>query len=923
MSFNNQKFIKKPALTIAFISLFFSYAALADKYLDNAISSLEKNEISSAVIELKNSIQNSPKDAKPRFLLGGIYLQRGDYLSAEKELSLALELGASIEEIAPSLMRAKLNLGRNQQVIDYVEENRVNDPYINSELLALKAIAELNLNQLDAAKQSLQLAGDTALDSQYVKLGQAKLDAAQKNIDQALSIVDEIINKNNLSTDAWLFKGHLEMAKKDFASAAESYTKAHQLSPQAGQYTLLIARALVLNGQMKEAETYVDNILQQYPTQAFANDLKASIRFSKSDYESAKQHADRAINNGSTNVGTSLISGVSSYKLKLYEQANHRLGQVLPSLPQDHFARRLYIATQLKLGYINEAIQELKKLDINSKDNSTFLSQTSMELAKLGRDEEALQLAKKAYAGNENEFNELMLGMVKLSTNDASGIEEIKSAVAEQPNKRKAELGIGYYYLKLGAVEEAKEIADKWIKANGDDVDALLLKGSTLNIQKKSQQAEQLYTKALNINPNHVQANIFYAQFLAANKEWSKAFHHAYKAKEMAPDNKVTTDILYASAIPANKTQDLLDLINQQISNDPSNTNLTPQKAMALVLNKQTSEAINLLESLPPQDKNAQTFSLLGNIYFTQQRWIDAERAYQSWLEIAPTDVDAHIRNIYIRKLTKKYGSGIALADEAINLFPNDIRFPILKTELLLNSGDSESAQQVLNTLDANAQNLPYTLKLQGTVYMHKKQWDKAITTFQQRYKVNPSLETAKELSTLYVRNGQSTDAINFLSEIIKQDPLKARSLRLLLADIQSTVDPQSAINQYEMIIEKEPTNVIALNNLSWLYIDQSNIKEACKYSKRAYQIAGSQPAIQDTHGYCLLKAGETKQAVAMLKTAYQAVSTHPEIALHYVESLIADGQTSQAKQVLNNVDTNIPKFVAQKQTLEIQLTRL
>ncbi|MFV0448242.1 MAG: XrtA/PEP-CTERM system TPR-repeat protein PrsT [Vibrio sp.] len=923
MPFNNQYVLKRSALMLALSSLVISYAALADKYLDNAIEYMEKNETSSAIIELKNSIQNSPNDAQPRFFLGSIYLQQGSFLAAEKELTKALELGIANEEIAPLLLRTKLNLGKNQEVINYIDNHRVSDPYLNSELLALKAMAELNLNQVDAAKQSLQLAGDIALDSQYVKLSLARLDAAQKNIDQALKTIDELLDKDDSNADAWIFKGHLQMVRKDFAAAAESYSKAFQLAPSAGQYTLFISRALVMSGQMDKAQPYVDNVLNQYPNQVLANDLKAAIDFSNNQFEPAKQHADRAINNGSTSLATSLISGVSAYKLKLYEQANHRLRQIQPRLPDDHLARRLYIVTQLKLGYIDEAIEELGKLNTDSKQNSAFLSQTSMELANLGRNEEALMLAKKAYVSDNSDFNEMMLGIVKLSANDASGIDELKHAVAEQPDKRKAELGIGYYYLQLGAFDEAQNIADNWLKKNNKDTDALVLKGAVSQSQQHVEQAKKLYNQALTINPNHIQANILYAQILSAEEQWENAFQYAYRAKTLAPGNESATNLLYVCSTKAGKTEELLSLINKQLAQNPSDLTLIPQKAMALVLNEQNSQAINLLESLPKQNQTPQTWSLLGNIYFTQQRWIDAERAYLAWLNIAPADVNAHIRSIYISKLSNKYGSGIALADEAINVFPNDIRFPMLKTELLLESGKPEAAQQVLNTLDTNAHNLPYILKLQGTVYIQEQLWDKAISTFQQRYKAAPGVDTAKELATLYVKNHQASKAVNFLSATIQQEPQKARALQLLLADIQSVVDPKAATQQYIEIIAREPKNVMALNNISWLYIQQNNLHEACKYSARAYQLAGSQPAIQDTHGYCLLQAGETKQAVSMLEQAYQAVKTQPEIALHYVEGLIAEKQFAEAKRVLNNIDTNNPKFVADKKTLEIKLTRL
>ncbi len=919
-----QKFIRKSTLIFTLTtSLLYSYSSLADKYLDNAQKYLEKNDIPAAVIELKNSIQNSPNEALPRVLLGQIYAQQGSYLDAEKELARSIELGATPEDVVPLLMRVKLNMAKNQEVIDYLEANRFSDPYVNSELLAIKAIAELNLNQVDAAKQSLQLAGDTALDSQYVKLSQARLDAAQRNIDQALSIVEDVISINESNTDAWLLKGHLEMAQKSYDLAAESYSKAYKISPKASYYTLFISRALVLGGQLEKAQPYVDSILKHSPNQILANDLKATIDFSNNDFESAKQHADRALNNGSNSLSAALISGVSAYRLKLYEQANNRFRQVLPRLPEDHFARRLYIATQFKLGYIDDAVKELSALNSESKETSAFLAQSSMELSKLGRNEEALKLAQKAYESDDGQFNEMMLGMVKLSGKDASGIEDLKSAIQEQPDQRKAELGIGYYYLQLGALDEADEITDKWLKADKNDVDALTLKATTFQARQEKDKAKQTYLEALTINPEHQRANVLYAQLLANSGEWEEAFKYAYKAKELSPNDKSATRLLYVSSKQANKTAELVELIDKQLSQDPSNLELIPQKAMALALNGDTNQALHLLENQPEQNKTANVWAMIGNVYFAQQQWTDAERAYLKWLALAPTEINAHIRSVFISSVTKKYDSGIALADKAMQLFPNDIRFSILKAELLNKSGKTVRAQQVLDAMDPKVKELEYVLKQQAFIYLTNNELEKALSILQQRYSAYPSLESAKDLTILYTRMKQHDKAIEFLSQVIEQHPDKARSLQLLLADVESKHVPEKAIKQYEDIIEREPNNVIALNNLAWMHMDKNQYTKACQYSQRAYDLANGHPQISDTHGYCLLKNGDVKAAVSILEKAYKAISTYPEIALHYTESLIADGQVQQAKIVLDSIVTDDAKFLNQKKALEIKLSSL
>ena len=76
-----------------------------EQLLSAARQHVAKGEPKSAVIQLKNLLQQTPANGPARLMLGQLYLDTGDTLSAEKELRRALELGTNPGDVAPLLGR--------------------------------------------------------------------------------------------------------------------------------------------------------------------------------------------------------------------------------------------------------------------------------------------------------------------------------------------------------------------------------------------------------------------------------------------------------------------------------------------------------------------------------------------------------------------------------------------------------------------------------------------------------------------------------------------------------------------------------------------------------------------------------------------------------------------------------------------------
>ncbi|BCN27281.1 XrtA/PEP-CTERM system TPR-repeat protein PrsT [Vibrio alfacsensis] len=921
MSYGKEVGTNRTALIgLALAALLYSQGSIANnKYIDSAQEYLNKNETNAAMIELKNAIQQSPEDGLARFMLGKIYLQQGNFSNAEKELSRAIKYGYSPDDSVPLLARSLLSQNKLEETVLLLEEFDLSDSLASSELFAIAAMAEIRLNNVEKTKALLEQAGT---ETHYAKLAHATYLSATNERDEAQKSIDALLKLDNSNSDTWILNGHLAMTRNDFDIAYESYKKASELSPMAIQYQFFMANALVHDKRLAEASPIVDELLKINSQGSYINELRAIILFADKNYADAKIHADRALNNGSKSLRAATISGVSAFQLGQFEQAHRILKKVSPRLPNNHIVNRLYHVTQLKLGYLDEAIESLNSYDIQTKEDSAFISRASMELAKIGRNDMALELAQKA-SENDSSQAEATLGLIKLANNDLTGIDDLQSALEDNIALPGAKRALVNYYLLRKELDEADAVANKWLKENPSDIDGLIVKGIVSKEKGQLEQAKSYYNQVQELAPHNTQALVELAGIESLMNRPDAALSLLLSAKEQSPNDHNVSKKLIEYSQELNRLPEAIALIDKQLKSDPFNRHLKIQKAHALELSGGKEAAIDILESLPNSDKDAAVWKLLGNLYYSEGDLSQAKRNYEQWLDLAKYNPAAYIGNIQLAKHSGDFNEGLKLVNRAIEIFPNDFRFQYLKAELLYRKGELNAAQRELAKLPQGIQETANFLRLQGIIYIAKEDYPAAVNVHKARYDLKPTIITARELAHAYALNGQENEAINFLIQLMNEYGESVWPLKLKLAELYIDSQPDKAIEEYKTILEKQPSNPLALNNLAWLYLDKEQPSKACEFAKKAYEIANQSVEIADTYGYCLFKSGDTQKALELLELAYTSKQYSPEIALHFAEVLISDKQVKQATDVLSNIVTKDPSLVATKNELEEQAKRI
>jgi tetratricopeptide (TPR) repeat protein len=112
------------------------------------------------------------------------------------------------------------------------------------------------------------------------------------------------------------------------------------------------------------------------------------------------------------------------------------------------------------------------------------------------------------------------------------------------------------------------------------------------------------------------------------------------------------------------------------------------------------------------------------------------------------------------------------------------------------------------------------------------------------------------------------------------------------------------ALAVYKRIVEKDPKNPTALNNIANILIETSpdNAQEALGYIERAVAILPNNAVLLDTQGTVLILLKRYEEAAQALSVATKA-GGDPRSALHWYIALINAGKTQEAEKVKPMID--------------------
>jgi len=887
-------------ITSFFLFLLFSCSTPKNnaELILEAKSYIQNGDNASAAIVLKNVIKNDDSLGEARYLLGHLYAKENKFLDAQKEIEKAIMSGYKEPFVFIELAKSQIATNQFDNVLSTLEEQKFisNDEKIQANFLMAQAF--LRLDKIELAKKQIALANKVDNKSLYTLLGESLIAAYENNYEKALSLLTIILNKNNAMQDALLLKGSILSNQGHYLESAQTYLIYTKINPHNSGIKSLIAHNLIRGGEYKDAQKIVDELLNDGVDNPTVNVLAAQLSYLNKHYQKSKEFADKTLQ--ITNNGLAkMISGLSSFYLKEYEQSYTKLTSIASNLPSDHQVHKVLAILQLKLGYTEELSKTINKLDNLNASDAELFANIGIGLAKKRKTKEASEMFSRAVNLAPLDAKiKAKQGIYKNFIDDDSATDDLKQALKLDPNLQEANIALAMSYLKQGKINNATKIAEAWLKNNPKNISALILNGNIALKKDKTDLASSYFKQAVALDETNTTSLFNLAVVLSDNKKFEESSQLLEQLINNNSEFPLAYRLLITNSINLHEEEKLEQTLKLLTTNKPNS--IWPRIILArrYISKNQNDKAIELLRELNEFNRLPPAYFLaLSNAYIKTNKNDVIDSLFEQWQTAQPQEIKAYTMYIDLLDRRQEYKRALTTIEKALKqpLFKNNFQLLSLEAYYLLANIQPEIANQKITLLAKQNPAHPFILRLEGQLALAKNNYDDAINYLLKSIKLKNNAFTGLYLATAYTKNNQEDKAITFLENSLKKYP-DNKLYKNVLTELYINSSPQNAIKQYQEMISLNKNDYVALNNLAWVLYNDKQYQKAEKYALKAIKVQPKNPQILDTLGLIQIKLNNITGAIKSLEQANSILSRDKAIALHLVEAYKLNNNVDKAE---------------------------
>lgn len=666
------------------------------------------------------------------------------------------------------------------------------------------------------------------------------------------------------------------LANGDVKSAYACFRKATDLNPKhtAAQVKLSeIMAALGDKGAVQEAAKRASEVIAK-GADVDAFDALALAQYRLGNREDAEKVLDQALEK----FPASLSSSVELAKVRLARNdlkgAEQALQQAVSNDPKSAHPHVALGALYLAERQLPQAEQQFRAaLNIDPKSGQSLLNLGAIEIHDGHLDAADRIFTKLSQLPDKQYKPAHAIFLFRTGKRDAA-IAEFEKLSAADPSDRDAEARLVGAYMSVNRPADAERVLNASLKRSPKDVDALLLRSRVYLATGKPDAAKSDLTRAVGYRNESPDAHYLLARVYGTKGNLAEQQQEFGEALRLNPAYLPARLAMAQSLLRSNQAQSAVNVLNESPKAQQNLPAILIARAWALLASGETSEARVAIDPVLAAGRPPEALMLDATIRFVSKDYSGARNSVEEILKARPDELRALGLLFRIYAAEKQIPAGVQAVRSWAAKSPKSAPVQNMLGEVLLSANDRAAAREALAAAIAADPNF------------------------------RPALLTMAQLD---IQNGNADKARSSLQRMAAGGDSTAE---LILGDLEfRNGNMDAATADYRKVLDKDPNNIAALNNLAFLLIDHAHaVDEGLKFAQKAQQLAPESNSTNDTLGWAYFKKGDYTNALTYLSRGADKNPT-PVEKYHLAIAYIKSGNSTKGQELLQAALKADPKL--------------
>jgi len=907
----------KNSLRASLLSLLFiTSSTFANENLDanyeEALIAFQNEEFSSAVIHLKNIIQENPTHMPSRVLMAQILITQGNGSAAQIELDRARDGKVDNDRLITLYGQAYVLQGKYDEAIAVAKIGQRNEQ-IESELLLIRGQAYIGKKQYNLADKAFISALTLKPKNQLALLGRAQIALQASEVKQALTYIDLSLTRIKPFINGWILKSKILHRLGDRQSALLAIDEALKINDKHLSARLTKAMLHIELQEYQQAIPHVDYILDEIPNEPRAGYLKAIINASLSRTDNGSSD-----NNKLTEVIATLaavppevmrntpdyyfLAGLTNFQFGNLNDAHRYLSYYLNYVEFDIDSVRMLATIEIEQGDLNSARHLLTKTNVarpGNPDILTLLGLTYLQLEDSAKAQFYFEKVVDSYP--HSTVNVSNLARSKMQSGDYQSAIEVLSAVKDNElNGTQIKLLLIDSYQNTKNYSSAINIAKALITEFPQNSFFQQRIGMLYGLNRQLPEAKAAFEQSLKLNDANIIAMVHLARMDNIAGDFDKALIFLQTKLAIFDKNTLLMTEISDSYLFKKDIDNALLWIQKSYAQNPNDFYVVLKLSRILAKQNKLDEAVDLVDvfiGLNP--KQPQALLTIAKLYQQQNKHQQAVLALRDYVEKSRKKANALI--VLAKAQLKAKDNAGAIKSYKKSIIADDKYLPAYLglVNLTIKGKNEGFSLSLISAIADITQSDSLSLVLKGDLYLALGNNKLSIKFYQRALEKSDQKQAILGLYRSYKQQGQSSKAIRPLNKWLKKYPNDMLVAIALADSYKGNLQMQESADYYQILMEKYGPLPILLNNAASVEFILGNTDKAEQYAQQAYNYLPENVVIIDTFAWIKSQLGAHKQAIALFRLALIKDFDNAEVKYHIAVTLFALSRKVEAKKYL------------------------